>query len=296
MKYGICLPIRRDTSLEFNIELAKTAEELGFDSVWASDHVVIPDSVSDRFTRVFYDPVVTLAAIASVTDRIRIGTSVIILPYRNPVILAKSLSTLDLLSGGRLIFGIAPGWLEEEFEALGIDYKKRQSLTDEYVKSIIELWSKEKPAFRGKTVNFENISFYPKPAQKPYPEIWIGGSGSNALRRVAEYGNAWHPTWLDPAETGSKIGIIREHISGNGRDKSKLTFSIRNRIDLRPDSGRNGVNVFTFGKTPEEVIPQVNEFRSAGVDYIVFDPVAESDSENIEIARIISEEIMRSFS
>ena len=125
MKYGICLPIRRDCSIEFNINMAKRAEELGFDSVWVSDHVVIPNKAIGSFSKVFYDPFILLAAIASVTKSIRIGTSVIILPYRNPVVVAKMAATLDVLSEGRLIMGIAPGWLKEEFETLNADFKNR---------------------------------------------------------------------------------------------------------------------------------------------------------------------------
>ena len=124
MIFGICLPIRRDTSLEFNIDLALKCEQLGFDSVWVSDHVVVPNDQVGRFTKYFYDPFVLLSAIAAKTQKIKVGSSLIILPYRNPLVTAKMISTLDVLSSGRVIFGVATGWLKEEFDSLDVPLKK----------------------------------------------------------------------------------------------------------------------------------------------------------------------------
>lgn len=299
MKFGICLPIRRDTSLEFNVDLGKTAEELGFDSVWASDHVVIPDNAAGRFSKVFYDPLVTLAAIASATRKIMIGTSVIILPYRNPVVLAKSLATLDNLSGGRLIFGIAAGWLEEEFNTLGVAYDKRGELTDEYLEAIIELWENDEPEYQGKNVSFRDISFYPKPLQKPHPPIWIGGSGQKVLKRCVRYGHCWHPTWLDPSQVKEKIRDLKKIASEAGRDPGDIMFSIRNRIDtkMRTNEGENGSpdhnSMFVFSGSFDSIREQVEKYRDAGVSYVVFDPVAGSDAENMKLAADISENIIK---
>ncbi len=299
MKFGICLPIRRDTSVDFNVQLGKTAEDLGFDSVWASDHVVIPDNVAGRFSKVFYDPLIILAAIASGTREIKVGTSVIILPYRNPVVLAKSLSTLDNLSGGRLIFGLAAGWLEDEFNALGVSYDKRGVLTDEYLESIIELWGNDDPVYEGDYLTFRHVCFYPKPVQTPYPPIWIGGSGEKVLNRCARYGNCWHPTWLGPGEMKEKIGRIKSIAYDIGRDPGELMFSVRNRIETPKGEGTYGGedagkdSMFVFSGTFGDIREQVESYRDAGVSYVVFDPVSESDSENIKVAEDISENIIK---
>lgn len=301
MKFGICLPIRRDTSVDFNIELGKTAEALGFDSVWASDHVVIPDSAAGRFTEIFYDPLTTLSAIASVTREIMIGTSVIILPYRNPVVLAKSLATLDCLSGGRLVFGVAAGWLKEEFDALNVPFENRGELTDEYLEVISELWMKDRPFYRGKWFNFSDISFLPKPLQKPRPAIWIGGSSGKVLERVARYGDRWHPTWLNPDQVAGKAGRLREIAKSNGRNPREIGISVRNRIYLQGPGNYEAAkpaehdSMFVFKGTFEEIRKQIEQYRKAGVDYLVFDPAAVNDEDNLRYTEEISANIINYF-
>ena len=300
MKFGLCLPIRRDTSLEFNLELGTAAERLGFDSIWVSDHVLIPREMSGRFTKLFYDPIVTLSAIASRTDKIMLGTSVIILPYRNPVVLAKTLSTLDNLSGGRLIMGVAAGWLEEEFKALNVPFNSRSELTDEYLEIITELWESNNPEYNGKFFSFTDIIFEPRPVQKPRPRIWIGGNGGKVLRRAVRYGDCWHPTWLHPQQVTEKIEIIKHIAAEENRDITGFTFSIRNRIDLRKSNSlsgpdRNGKGMFVFHGRTESIRNQVENYIKAGVNYIIFDPETESDKQNLEVAEFISEEIINYF-
>ena len=294
MKFGICLAIRRDASLDFNLKLGTAAEKMGFDSVWASDHVVIPEKVSGSFTRLFYDPVVTLAAIASCTKSIMVGTSVIILPYRNPVVLAKSLSTLDNFSDGRLVFGVAAGWLEPEFDALGVPFEKRSDLTDEYLGIITELWKSQNPEYSGQFFTFKEIKFEPKPVQKPRPRIWIGGNSGKVLKRAVRYGDCWHPTWLHPGQVSERIEQIRSIARDEGRDLSDFTFSVRNRIDLRKgalaSAGGNGM--FVFSGSADNIRKQVEQYMNAGVSYIVFDPEANSDDENMEVAEMISMKII----
>jgi probable F420-dependent oxidoreductase len=167
MKFGITIPILRNVEPHAIIDIAKKVEELGFDSIWASDHVIIPNKYVGRFTGTFYDPFVLLSSIASQTSRIKLGTSVIVLPYRNPIAVAKAVVTLDLLSNGRLIFGVGSGWLKEEFEILEASFHERGKRTDEYVRIFKELWEKDDPKFDGEFYSFSDIKFYPKPHQKP---------------------------------------------------------------------------------------------------------------------------------
>ena len=160
----------------------------------------MPDRMKGNFSSVFYDPFVLLTAISERTSKIGLGTSVIVLPYRNPVVVAKMLSTLDVLSEGRVIFGVATGWLKEEFDALNVDFKNRGKITDEYIQAITELWQSETPVYNGDFVSFSEIDFYPKPHNNRIPEIWVGGGSKFAVSRALKYGSGWQPTWVSPAD------------------------------------------------------------------------------------------------
>ena len=150
MKLGITVPnYGKFADRESILVISTAAEKLGYDSLWVSDHVVLPTD-HKGFGNVFYDPLVSLSYIAQKTDRIKLGTSVMVLPYRNPVVLAKQISTIDVLSGGRVIIGIGSGWLREEFETLGVNYSERGKITDEYLEIIQELYTKELPEFNGR--------------------------------------------------------------------------------------------------------------------------------------------------
>lgn len=300
MKFGICLPIRLDASAHANVEIAKTAEELGFDSVWVSDHVVIPAKRSGIFTEHFYDPFILLAYIASATTRILLGTSVIILPYRNPLVTAKMAATLDVISNGRLVLGAGPGWMREEFEALGIPYDNRGGMTDEYIEIIKTLWEKDDPEFDGEFFSFSDLRFNPKPVQKPRPPVWIAGSSARALRRAALYGDGWQPTGISPGEAAEGIGKIKSIADEAGRDAGGLTFSVRNRVKIhRPGRDTNGepgnAAVYTMRGTPDEITDYVYQYERRGFSHIVFDPDAEDLQEIFYTMETISEEIMPSF-
>lgn len=295
MDYGLCLPIRRDCSIEFNIELAIKAEDLGFDSVWVSDHVVMPDKAAGSFSTVFYDPFILLTAIASRTNTIKLGTSVIILPYRNPVVVAKMAATLDVLSEGRLIMGVAPGWLKEEFQCLNAEFKNRGELTDEYIKAVRELWANDSPEFKGKYINFSDISFFPKPYQKRVPEIWVGGSSNRAKRRALELASGWQPTWISPEEYSESINELKQKGIEMGVDMDRFSFSVRNRIriespGIEPDTGNDPS--YMFRGTIEDICRQVEKFGDYGAKSVVFDPEAESDQETISLIETISEKII----
>ena len=182
MHFGVGLPhFRRLASTEAIVTVAQQAEALGFDSVWVSDHIVVPRSAIPRFGEVFFEPFTTLAYVAGKTKRVRLGTSVIILPYRHPLFMGKALATLDVLSGGRVIVGAAVGWLAEEFEALGIPFTERGARSDEALKVMRALWTEAEPKFEGKFFRFAGIRAEPKPLQKPHPPIWIGGNSPAAF-------------------------------------------------------------------------------------------------------------------
>ncbi|MFQ5698318.1 MAG: LLM class F420-dependent oxidoreductase [Myxococcota bacterium] len=183
------------------LRVARAAEAAGFESVWTGEHVVLPDPrvppspASPRFPML--DPGTLLAYLAGATSRLRLGTGVVILPQRNPLVLAKQLATLDRVSEGRLIFGVGVGYLRPEFEALGVSFADRGERTDEYLEAIRALWTHEKPAYQGRFVAFSGVDAQPRPVQKPHPPIVIGGHSRGALRRAVRRAEGWYGFALD---------------------------------------------------------------------------------------------------
>ena len=203
------------------ISIAKAAEAAGIESVWTGEHVVLPDprvdpSPSDPQTP-FLDPAVALSHIAAHTARLRLGTGVIILPQRNPVVLAKELTSVDVVSNGRLMFGLGAGYLEPEFRALGAPFEERGAVTDEAIEAIKALWTMEKPSYHGRFFSFEGIDSQPRPIQKPYPPIVVGGVSRHGARRAARYGNGWFGFLTDIEATSRSLEWIEAAIANGER-------------------------------------------------------------------------------
>src|SRR5690242_6238654 len=189
MRFGIWVPNCRDLATpDIIVKTALRAEQLGYDSVFVSDHVVVPNAYVDRFGGAIYDPLITLSVLAGATRRVLLGTTVLIVPYRNPVLTAKMVASLDALSGGRVVLGIGAGWVPEESAALGVPFAERGAMTDEYLAAMRELWTSPAPAFSGKYTQFSDIRCEPQPMQKPHPPIWVGGHSPAALRRAVAFG------------------------------------------------------------------------------------------------------------
>ncbi len=189
--------------------VAETAERVGLSSLWTAEHVVLPDpqvppSPVPAQTPLL-DPAVALAHVAAVTERVRLGTGIIILPQRNPVVLAKELASVDVLSGGRLLFGLGAGYLHQEFAAVGTPFSGRGARTDEYIDAIVALWTQEHPEYHGEHVAFSGIDAQPRPIQKPHPPIVVGGQSPGAYRRAVARGNAWYGFALDLDATARSL-------------------------------------------------------------------------------------------
>ena len=211
MRYGFYLPTRGRTATPEDLEaLVRRGEALGFTSVMIADHIVFPSVVTSKYpytvSGVFpgqgdaLEQLALMAFIAGKTERLRLVTSVMILPYRNPVATAKTLATIDVLSRGRVTVGVGVGWLREEFEALGAaDFDRRGAVSDEYLRIFKALWTESPVSFAGEFYRFEDVRCLPEPVQKPHPPIWIGGHSKAALRRVARLGDGWHPVGANPA-------------------------------------------------------------------------------------------------
>ncbi len=188
---------------------ARTADDLGYDSVLVSDHVAVTSDVAESYPETFQDPFVTLAWLAGQTSRVRLGTTVVILPYRHPALTARLAANIDHMSGGRLIFGVGAGWSRLEFIALGVPFETRGRMTDEYIEAIKALWAGDgEVSYEGETIAFTGVSAIP-PLQAPRPRIWVGGNASLSIRRAVVHGDGWHPInqtrqefWDGAAEMG----------------------------------------------------------------------------------------------
>ncbi|MGY8936164.1 MAG: LLM class F420-dependent oxidoreductase [Alphaproteobacteria bacterium] len=172
---------------------AQLTEALGFHHLLISDHLAVTRDVATKYPAPFYEPISTLGWLAGVTERVMIGTTVLIVPYRSPLEVAKSFANIDQLSGGRVILGVGAGWAEQEFNALNAPFKNRGAVTDEYIDAIKTLWSQNPASFNGEFVQFDGISSAPAPVQRPHPPIWVGGASGISMRRAVRVGTGWHP-------------------------------------------------------------------------------------------------------
>lgn len=271
MHFGVVLQhFREHASPEAIAAVAQAAEELGYDSVWVMDHVVVPDVPEARqFTPLVYEPLLTLAYVAAKTERIRLGTSVLIVPYRSPLLQAKMLATLDALCGGRLILGVGVGWLPKEFEALGVPFHRRGALTDEYLEAMRALWTSDGPAsFDGPTVGFRDVLCEPKPVQRPHPPLWIGGGSEAALRRAARVGAAWHPSSRHSGTMAERISTLRRLAAEEGREAPPVRM--RATLHLLPEGEARAERGTLIG-TLQEVRAAIRTYAAMGVDGFVLD-------------------------
>jgi probable F420-dependent oxidoreductase len=194
--------------------LAQAAEASGFESLWVADHVVLPDPPMPERPMApnmrLLDPVVMLTFYAALTTRIRLATGVIVLPQRQPLVLAKQLASLDVLSNGRLMFGIGVGWCEPEFQALGVPFEHRGSRGDEYLAAMRAIWTEEKPVYHGRYVSFGGVQAQPQPVQQPTPPIIVGGRAPEAFRRAVQYGHGWYGFGLSPEQAAQEIDALHQ--------------------------------------------------------------------------------------
>jgi probable F420-dependent oxidoreductase len=226
INFGVC------ADPDAMVRVARAAEAAELESLWTGEHVVLPDpqappSPSPPETP-FLDPSVALAHIAAHTQRVKLGTGIIILPQRNAVELAKELASVDVLSRGRLIFGLGAGYLEPEFRALGANYEERGAVTDESIDALVALWTQAKPRFEGRYYRFAGIDAHPRPVQKPHPPIVVGGMSRAAARRAAARGNGWYGFFTNPELTARSLDWIRAAVAAGERPAAlgALEFSV----------------------------------------------------------------------
>jgi len=215
MKFGL-FDVNQGACLNPTVlmRIAQQAEAAGLESLWAGEHVVLPDPrvapSPMEPTEPILDPVIALTFAAAVTTTVRLGTGVIILPQRNPLVLAKELASLDVLSGGRLIFGVGVGYLEPEFRALGVELKDHGPRSDEYLAVMRSIWSAERPEFEGRFFRFGGVKAFPRPVQRPTPSLVIGGHSAAAYRRAVEQASGWYGFGMTLDQTAGALAMIRE--------------------------------------------------------------------------------------
>ena len=306
MKFGIALPTGYEglilpapfASPQKLVELAKKAEDLGYDSIFPNDHFTIQKYVAEKEKAIpnYYEPLIVLAAVASVTNRIKLLTGVVVLPYRDPVLLAKQVSTLDHISGGRFILGVGIGAYREEFAGVHPRWKgeSRAKIMDESLQCLQKLLTEDTVSFSGEFFQFANLRVYPKPVQKPFP-IYIGGNSEKGMVRAAKYGRGWIPACLSPQAIADRLSRMVAYLQQEGRTMNELEVApqifaslgrskeeaisnlqnselYRHLVSLKASTLKGdsiaALEEFNLIGTPDDIVEKVRDYEKAGVTHI----------------------------
>lgn len=280
MEVGVFLPISgRAATPEVLTEAAQTAEHLGFAAVWSADRVVTPWHIETPYPystdnvfivppdRPFFDSMACLSFLAGRTEKVRLGISVLVLPYRHPLYWARLATTIDHLSRGRLIMGVGVGWMREEFEALGMPYRDRGRMTDEQLEAVRLLLTEEHCTFEGKHYSFSDVSFHPK-ALQPHLPIWVGGEGRPARRRAGRHGDAWFPYFVEitPRELRQAHDDVRSAARDAGRDPDAVALTCCSAVevtdaDVTQDPRR-------LRGSPRQLVEALRQYEQVGVQHV----------------------------
>jgi probable F420-dependent oxidoreductase len=290
-------------------QLARAAEDRGFSSLYFPEHTHIPTSRRDPWPggaelpneyRHTLDPFVGLAAAAAVTERLRIGTGICLVAQHDPIVLAKEIATLDLVSNGRFMFGIGVGWNTDEMEQHGVDPKRRRAVVREKILAMKALWEQEEASFEGEFVRFAPSWSWPKPVQRPHPPIWVGGMGEQkTLRIVAEHADGWNAFPLPVPQLQHKLDVLRGHCDAVGRDYDAIRKQLGINVIVRADAGEVEAEVARFAAerqlpperarqmvmagTPDEVAAQLAPYLGLGFDMFILLERAPLDHETLRL-------------
>jgi len=257
--------------------LGQIAEESGFDSLWTVEHVVVPAGYESQYPysptgkmpgredNPIPDPLIWLTWVAANTRTIKLATGILILPQRNPVVLSKEVSTLDVLSGGRVILGVGVGWLREEFDAIGVDFDERGAITDEYVGALRSLWQEDEPTFKGTWASFDRAKMYPKPLQAGGVPIHVGGHSKAAARRAGRLGDGFFPAKGSIEELTELFEVARSSARDAGRDPAAIEMTCGGAMDVDgvkrfEDAGADRLVIPTFGRDAEQYKQMLGSF------------------------------------
>ena len=243
--------------------LAKLADDIGYDMISVPEHFLIPNSHVDLSGPHHFHAYAAMGYYAGATNRIRINSSIAILPLQHPVVTAKALATLDWMSGGRAMVTFGAGWLQEEFELLGVDFHRRGAMCEEYLAAIMTLWTQDDPAFEGEFVSFRDVAFAPRPVQHPHPPIWMGGEADAALKRAARFASGWWPYLTKPEDIPARIDFIKSQPGYDGRVFDVMYGFATTRVgeghQVQDDPRARP------GMTLNEIVDRLSWFKSLGV-------------------------------
>lgn len=298
MKYGVILPnVGPLAHIDTLVDLARRAEALDYDGIFLSDHIAIPTELHSaypyrtdgRFPLAADDnilePVTTLAYLAAVTSRIQLGFSVLVLPYRHPVLNAKMLSTLDVISNGRLIVGAGVGWMQEEFIGLDANFDARGPVTDEHIRLLRAFWTETTTSFSGQHYTVAGLAMAPRPASQPHPPIWTGGTSAPALRRAARLGDGWHGVRQTPADVACVAQRIATLRADAGLTMPGFDLSLRAGLDIT-DSPITGAGRTPLRGSPEQIAADIRDYADAGLTWLVLEPrAATTDQPALQLER-----------
>ncbi len=281
MEFGCHLPMFGAVATrEAVVGFARRMEALGYASLWASDHVVLPQRIRSRYPynetgefplppdAAFLEPLTTLALVAGVTERARLGTTVLVLPHRHPVLAAKMLATLDHLSGGRVILGAGVGWMREEIELLGGPFDRRGAWSDEAIRVMRACWRDHPTRHRGEFFTVDDVGAFPKPVRGDIP-IWIGGHAPRALRRVVALGDGWHAAFPTVEALGRGIAQLREECQRQGRRFEELAITVRAGLSLRPTP--LGPERRALQGSAEQIAEDLRRYQALGVGTVLLE-------------------------
>jgi len=314
MQFGFNLPISGPLASPGNVaRFAAEGEAIGFDYIAFSDHIIEPIDIHARYpysdTGEYprgargerHEQLTVIAYLAGRTSRIRFLTSVMVVPHRPAVLAAKILSTIDVLSGGRLVIGVGAGWLKEEFDALGAPpFAERGVATDEYLQAFRELWTSDEPRFEGRHVKFAGIMFAPKPVQKPHPPLWVGGESGPAMRRAARLGDGWYPIGTNPEHPLNTLSRYRaaverlRHLTEQaGRDPSSVALAYRvHRHGPLVAATADGGERHLFSGTAAQIAEDLDAMRELGVAAVDFNFPGPSSDAVVEAMRQFHDEVL----
>ena len=287
--------------------VAEQAESAGLDSVWAADHIVLPTGETSPYPyhidgdflipagMPFMDQFTCLSYVAGITKSVKLGTAVNLLPLRHPLAVAKTVATLDVLSGGRAILGVAAGWLAQEYDALGLAFKHRGRMLDEGLDVLKKIWTEPNASFEGEFYRFKDMAAFPQPMQKPYPPIWVGGHTMPVKRRVARVGDVWLPPLFgtSPQQLAEAFGSVRDMAEQQGRRRTDVSLALRVLVDLREEPDRSGPETRGALLGPAGHVAEVlASYIKVGVSHFVLLPQARTLGDVQRTVAILAEQII----
>ena len=294
MKFGYSIPSNQGfENVHELVDLAALAEQQGFDSVWASEHLFHSSYIAERLdNRPYFEPLTILTAVAAVTSKVRLGTSVLVLPWHDPPRLGKTVATLDHLSNGRVSLGIGVAMTEDEFENLGVDFKTRGRRTDDLLGALQALWTQETPEYSGPFYTYSGQKFSPKPKQKPYPPILVGGGSKAALRRTARFGDGWHALRKTPGQIREAMADLGEMMDAAGRNITDLHISISLPVGMgMKASSRTADDHTSLKGAAQDMADTIGAYGDAGIDEVVLSLGSREKSAHMEMIDLIAGEV-----